>query len=396
LRVGIIGAGVVGAAIAYELSHLPGLHIQVFDQRSPQIWAEAATGAALGVLIAVASPKRSSQHLQLRLASLQRFETLIPELEAALAQSGTSVSIPYNRQGILDLCFAETDWANWAEIATLRQQQGWSLERLSVAEMRKRYPELQTRGATPLVGAVYSPQDRQVDPVALTQALIIVAQQRGVEFLFNTPVQQLRQIRVTDIEQRLTHLVTAGQEYALDGLIMAAGVGSQSLIQTLDRALGVNTTVNIQPVLGQALQLRLPQPQPWLRDWPVIQGATHKTGVHLVPINSQELWVGATVEFPTEDASQPDRVSVADPNPELLATVRAHAIDFCPSLRDAEVVRTWSGLRPRPAGRPAPIIEPLPGFSNVILATGHYRNGILLAPITAQKVFNYVQQYNSK
>jgi glycine oxidase len=396
LRVGIIGAGVVGAAIAYELSHLPGVQIQVFDQRSPQTFTKAATGAALGVLIAVASSKRTSQHLQLRLESLQRFDTLIPELDAALAQAGISTRVHYNRQGILELCFEEAAWSNWAEIATVRRQQGWSLERLSVADVVKRYPELQTQGAIPLVGAVYSPNDRQVDPVALTQALMVAAQQRGVAFIFETPVQHLKQIPVTDAEQRLTHLVTSSQEYALDWLIIAAGVGSQSFIQDLDRGLDAKTKVNIQPVLGQALQLRLPQPQTWLHAWPVIQGAPHKTGVHLVPINSQELWVGATVEFPAEDASQLEQVRVAHPNPDRLAMVREQAIDFCPRLKDAEVVRTWSGLRPRPVGRPAPIIEPLPGCSNVILATGHYRNGVLLAPVTSQKVFNYLQQYNSE
>jgi glycine oxidase len=392
LRVGIIGAGVVGAAIAYELSHLPGAQIQVFDQRSPQTFTESATGAALGVLIAVASSKRTSQHLQLRLESLQRFDTLIPELEAALAQAGISTQIPCNRHGILDLCFEERAWATWAEIATIRRQQRWSLELLSLADIAKCYPELQTRGIRPLVGAVYSPHDRQVDPVALTQALMVAAQHRGVEFILETPVQQFKQQRVTDAEQRLTHLVTANQEYALDWLILAAGVGSQSLIRKLDD----KTTVNIQPVLGQALQLRLPQPQPWLHNWPVVQGAPQGNGVHLVPINPQELWVGATVEFPVADIRHPDQVQVAEPHPEGLVVLRDQAIDFCPRLKDAEVVRTWSGLRPRPSGRPAPVIEPLSGCGNVILATGHYRNGVLLAPVTAQKVFNYLQQYNSR
>lgn len=60
------------------------------------------------------------------------------------------------------------------------------------------------------------------------------------------------------------------------------------------------------------------------------------------------------------------------------------AIAFCPALAQATVIKTWSGLRPRPEGRPAPVIEPLPGYNNVLLATGHYRNGVLLAPATAQ------------
>jgi glycine/D-amino acid oxidase-like deaminating enzyme len=66
--------------------------------------------------------------------------------------------------------------------------------------------------------------------------------------------------------------------------------------------------------------------------------------------------------------------------------VYQQAIAFCPSLAAGAIVRTWSGKRPRPEKKSAPIIEYLPGYDNVILATGHYRNGVLLAPATAKIV----------
>jgi glycine/D-amino acid oxidase-like deaminating enzyme len=69
-----------------------------------------------------------------------------------------------------------------------------------------------------------------------------------------------------------------------------------------------------------------------------------------------------------------------------LQKVLQQAIAFCPELAKAKIIRTWSGLRPRPEGRPAPVIGKLPGFSNVLLATGHYRNGVLLAPATASTI----------
>ena len=72
--------------------------------------------------------------------------------------------------------------------------------------------------------------------------------------------------------------------------------------------------------------------------------------------------------------------------PEKLEVVMKQAIAFCPALAEATIIKTWSGLRPRPEGRPAPIIGHLQGFSNVLLATGHYRNGVLLAPATAQAI----------
>ena len=62
------------------------------------------------------------------------------------------------------------------------------------------------------------------------------------------------------------------------------------------------------------------------------------------------------------------------------------AIAFCPQLKNAQVIQTWSGKRPRPEGIPAPVIDNLSGYSNVLLATAHYRNGVLLAPATALEV----------
>ncbi|MGF1672393.1 MAG: NAD(P)/FAD-dependent oxidoreductase, partial [Rivularia sp. (in: cyanobacteria)] len=88
---------------------------------------------------------------------------------------------------------------------------------------------------------------------------------------------------------------------------------------------------------------------------------------------------GATVEF-SQDGGE------ILPDKELLDTTFKSAIATCPELANASIIRTWSGLRPRPENRPAPVIEKPPGYDNVILASAHYRNGVLLAPATAQMV----------
>lgn len=365
LRVGIVGCGVVGAAIAYELSCHSGLQITVIDQRSPQTWQ--ATGAALGVLIGALSRKRRGRHLQLRLDSLRRYETLIPELEAL-----TQTAIPYNRQGILQLCFAEADLQQWYELANLRQQSGWPLEVWSLEELAHHYPYLvqarEIASAQAVVGAIYAAGDRQVDPVQLTQAFIRAAQQQGVSFHWQTTVTDfVRQ------QSQVVALQTQAGQLPLDYLVLAAGLGSLTLTQQLQQP------VALQPVLGQALRLRrsslLQTPQP------VIQGAD----VHLVPLSQAELWVGATVEFPADEAAI---APAADP--DRLTAVLNQAIALDPTLATAQVLHTWSGLRPRPQGQPAPVIMPLETYTNVLVATGHYRNGILLAPITAEKVWHWL------
>lgn len=352
-QVTIVGCGIVGAAIAYDLSQVPDLEVLVLDRQPP---AQAATGAALGVLMAVISKKPKGQNLRLRLRSLQRYNEWIPQLEAAIGRP-----IPYNRQGLLRLCFEGEDLQVWQQLSAIRQAQELRLEILDRAQLSNHCPHL---SLDRVIAAVYSPDDRQVDPVALTLALVAAATQRGARFQLGTEVTEFQ-----TAGDRITSLQTSTGAIATDWLILAAGLGSTPLTQALQRS------VDIRPVLGQALHLRLKQAIGQADFQPVITG----DDVHLVPVGKGEYWVGATVEFP-----QTTIAPVADPM--ALAAVMQQAIALCPALQNAEVLRSWSGLRPRPEGRPAPIVERLLGYENGVLATGHYRNGVLLAPATAEAV----------
>ncbi|NER84599.1 MAG: FAD-binding oxidoreductase, partial [Leptolyngbya sp. SIO1D8] len=95
-QVVLVGCGVVGAAIAYELSQQPDLNITVLDRQLP---AQGATGAALGILMGIISQKVKGRNWRLREASIRRYQTLLPELETVTGQP-----LPYNRHGILSLC----------------------------------------------------------------------------------------------------------------------------------------------------------------------------------------------------------------------------------------------------------------------------------------------------
>ncbi len=378
----VIGCGVVGAAIAYELSKFP-VKVTVLDKQPP---AQGATRAALGVLMGVISHKIKGNAWRMRQASLQRYETLIPELEAL-----TGRQIPFNRQGILQLLVprqehgnAGEDLTDWKQLVEIRHSQGWHLEIWDSAQIKATCPDLDCERA------IYSPQDRQVEPVALTLAMVDAAQRNGVTFHFGVTVEEY-DLATTANNQRLcrqikTKSVGATHESPrlqdLDWLVVTAGLGSVQCLQPLGSELRLNSlslehqpSLDIRPVLGQAIHLKLSHPLGNPDFQPVITG----DDVHIVPVAEREYWVGATVEFP------PDGGDIV---PELacLQAVMAKAIAFCPSLAAATVIRTWSGLRPRPEGRPAPVIGHLLGFSNVLLATGHYRNGVLLAPATAQAI----------
>ncbi|NET38156.1 MAG: FAD-binding oxidoreductase [Cyanothece sp. SIO1E1] len=370
-RVAIVGCGVVGAAIAYELSQFPDLEIIVLDHQPP---AQAATGAALGVLMGIISHKVKGRTWQLRQASMRRYETLIPEL-----QELTGCTIPFNQHGILSLCFTAKDLARWQELANIRRSQAWPLEIWSVEQLQARCPQLKT---DQVVAAIYSPRDRQVDPTALTLALVAAAKRNGVTFRFGEPVQGFDCSSVAVPENSLVcqHLQTSTTQLSVDWIVIAAGLGSTSLTATADHR------IELRPVLGQALQAQLTQPLGHQDFQPVING----DDIHIVPLGQGQYWLGATVEFPPDTEVQD--WDTLQPEADRLQAVLAGAIAFCPALADAKIVKTWSGLRPRPQGQPAPIIGPLPGYHNVLMATGHYRNGVLLAPATAQRVRELIRQ----
>jgi glycine/D-amino acid oxidase-like deaminating enzyme len=346
----VVGGGVIGAAIAYELSKISTIQVTLLDRQEP---AQGSTGAALGILMGVISHKTKGRAWRMREASLNRYETLVPELESL-----TGMTIPYNRQGILMLLSEGADLANWDALISARQAQGWSLECWSREQVRDRCPQIHDEI---LMAGIYSPGDRQIDPTQLTLALLEGVRRNGGIVKFPLMVEAISP------EMHGICIHTNEGELVADRVVLAAGLGSDTLSQQSTQPL------QLQPVLGQALRLRLAEDMGFPAFQPVITG----DDIHIVPLGQGEYWIGATVEFPTETGE-------VDAQAELLEEVLNGAIAFCPALAQGEILQTWSGLRPRPVNRPAPIVERLSGYDQVFLATGHYRNGVLLAPATAQ------------
>ena len=354
----IIGCGIVGATIAYELSLIPGLNITAIEREYP---ACGSTGAALGVLMGVISHKKKGRAWRLRETSLKRYATLIPELEAK-----TGLDIPVNSLGIFKLLFTEDDLEKWQKLKEFRALNEWKLEIGDRTYVRQQCPHLVNDD---IIGAVYSPQDRQIDPVKLTQALVAAATANGVEFQFGVAVEDFESVTINNELSICKQLSTTTGKVAVEQLIISAGLGSTPLTRSLQQ------TIPIRPVLGQAIKFRLDKPLGNSNFQPIVTGRDR----HIVPLGNNEYWLGATVEFPTETNE-----SIADI--QLLEQLRQDAIAFCPELNNAVILETWSGKRPRPEGIAAPIIGNLSGYDNVFLATAHYRNGVLLAPATALEI----------
>ena len=350
-KIAIIGCGVVGATIAYELSLIPQLDVTVIEKNT---FASGATGAALGILMGAISGKTKGRAWKLRESSVKRYQSLIPQLE-----SQTGMSIPVNRDGIVKLLFTEDKLEKWQNLQQIRTSQSWNLEIWDRSQLKQKCPQLNYNN---LIGAVYSPQDTQIHPSILTEALVKAARLNGVEFQFGVSLASIE-----NTAQQLNCITTTQGKLDIDYLIIAAGLGATPLTASLQEKL------DIRPVLGQAIKLQLDRDL-GLDIQPVITG----NDIHIVPLGDRQYWLGATVEFPNDNDVVADK--------KLLAEVREKAIAFCPIIANATILHSWQGKRPRPYGQPAPIIGKLSDYDNVLLATAHYRNGVLLAPGTAIEI----------
>ncbi|AFZ46098.1 FAD dependent oxidoreductase [Cyanobacterium stanieri PCC 7202] len=358
-KVVIIGAGIIGSAIAFELSKDSQLDITLIDQNPP---ASGSSGAALGLLMGVISQKVKGRAWRLRENSLSRYKTLLPELETL-----TGLKIPHNHHGIVKLLFAEDNLEKWHKLAQTRAEQGYRLEVWDRSELQSFCPQVQ---GDEIIGAVSSPDDLQINPIPLVEALVAGAKIQGVKCIFGQKVDNFTINSTAEEEKKVCEsLSVGGKPLFADLIILCAGLGSTPLTEKL------NHTIKIKPVLGQAMVIHYHGWQNRGDFNPVITG----DDIHIVPLRDDRFWLGATLEF-ADDHGQ-----VID-NPQLLEDLYQRAIAFCPSLISASIISQWSGKRPRPQGRPAPIIEKLEGYDNVILATAHYRNGVLLAPATAMEV----------
>ncbi len=233
-----------------------------------------------------------------------------------------------------------------------RREQGFTIERLDAEQVRERHPEV-----NPAVrrGAWFA-DDHAVNNTRLVEALHASARARGVEFRLGAPVTRI------DVEQGRVMAVEAGGERVVPGqLVVAAGAWSAAV----GALLGVKIPVRADRGEMVAVRPRVPL------------GLTLSWGDgYLVPRRDGEVLIGSTSARGASEKVVSARAA---------ATLLGRAVRMVPTLADATLVRTWAGLRPLSTLR-RPIIGPLRGFTNVTLACGHHRSGILLAPITAQLV----------
>jgi glycine oxidase len=350
----VIGGGVIGCAVAYYLAKA-GARVTVVERG--EIGGEAS-GAAAGMLTPLGEGRGPGPFLDLALASLRLFPPLIQELAGE-----TGIDIQYQATGVLRVAIGPGDIENLRQHFAWQRNVGMPLHWLEAEAVRAVEPKVSPR----VRAAILSPEEHQLGPGRLVQAFAAAARRRDACLQPETPVRGF--LRRGD---RVIGIRTPNASLAADHVVLAAGPWTQALA----RHLGV--VVPTHPVRGQMLALpALSRP---LRH--IVWGPQG----YLTPKPGAFVWVGATVE----DVGFRRRVTRKG-----LHWLRRVIRSLVPALAYSEIASTWAALRPgNPDG--LPILGALPGWENVSVATGHFRNGILLAPITGQLMAQHILEDKTK
>jgi glycine oxidase len=350
--VAIIGAGVIGLGIAWRLA-ARGVSVAVFDKG---VSGAGASHAAAGMLAACAEAEPGEEALvTLGRVSQARWPAFAAELKQA---SGVDVGL--RPEGTLVVALTSDDQARLSHQLTFQQKLGLPLQWISAAETRRREPHL----AGKLAGAVFSPEDTQVDNRKLAAALRIAAEAAGARIREHQEVKT-----ISSDAGRVDGIILAdGTKVGADVVVLAAGAWSRSI-----DGLAPELRPPVRPIKGQMLALRMDPSAPLL---------THVVwapGAYLVPRLDGRLLVGATVEEKGYDTSL---------TAGGILTLLEAAWRVVPAVEELPIDEMWVGHRPG-SRDDAPILGTGP-IDGLIYATGHHRNGILLTPVTADSIAQLV------
>jgi glycine oxidase len=350
--VAIIGAGVVGLGIAWRLA-VRGIAVEVFDRGAA---GAGATHAAAGMLAACAEAEPGEETLvALGRESQARWPAFAAELKAA-----SGIDVELRREGTLDVALTADDQARLMHHLTFQQKLDLPVQWISAAEARRREPHL----AGKLAGALWSPQDHQVDNRKLALALRGAAQAAGARINEHQGVAE-----IINNGRRVDGIALAdGRKVAADVVVLAAGAWSRKIA-----GLPAPLLPPVRPIKGQMLALRMD------RNAPLVTHVLWGPGIYLVPRLDGRLIVGGTVEEKGFDTTL---------TAGGLLTLLEAAWRVVPAIEELPIDEMWVGHRPG-SRDDAPILGSAP-IEGLVYATGHHRNGILLAPVTADAIARLV------
>jgi len=342
----IVGGGVIGLSIARELA-VKGRSVLVLDRGNPR---DATSWAAAGMLAPQSEADAGNPFFELCLASAKLYRRWSDSLHA---ESG--IDPEYADSGLLFVASTEDALCRLKRNAEWQQSAGLRAEILSSEDARRLEPHL----TLPLTGAVLMPGECHVTPRRLLEALTGACAAKGVEIRTG--------VRVLDVLQergRATGVRTSSEHFTGGNIVIASGVWSPEIG-------GLSPVIPVAPRKGQILSLA--------SNPPAFVRMIRWEHAYVVPRRNGELIVGATNEDVGFDRSI---------TPAGVGSLLERAQQLSSHLKDLPIRDIWTGLRPAtPDGLP---VIGKAGVEGLVYATGHYRNGILLAPVTAASVAAFV------
>jgi glycine oxidase len=344
----IAGGGLIGGAIALELA-LAGVHVAIFELGEP---GREASWASAGILSPAPENPATIPLVPLGKASMSLYPQFVGRVEEI---SGKQVG--FRPKGTVEALFSRDAARELSTHVALHHGWGLRAEALSAEDARELEPALSPE----LEAAVLRPDEASIDNRALTQAVLDAARKSGVEIF---PHREVR--GVWREKQRCAGLLLENEKVSANWTIIAAGSFSASIA-------GVDAYAPVRPAKGQMASLRAERLK--------IERVLWSDKIYLVPRNDGRILAGASLEYVGFDRN----VTAG-----ALATVLSGAIELAPDLAHARVEETWAGLRPD-----SPDHLPILGRADIdglLIATGHFRSGILLTPITARLIREWVTE----
>lgn len=341
----IIGGGIIGLSIARELKKNGVERVAILEKHP--VCGKEASSAAAGMLAPQAEANRADDFFRL----CQQSRDFYPQLAAELLEE-TGVDIELDQTGTLYLAFDEEDLEEIERRFEWQRAAGLPVEKLNEWDVAALEPNLSKFVA----GALRFPLDWQVENARTGEALFKSAAPNCV---FETQVQSL----IFD-NGKVSGVKTDRERILASTIIVASGAWA-SLIELPEN---IANAVRVAPVRGQILS--------FADDKKLFRHIIYSPRGYVVPRADNRILVGATVE----NAGFENRVTGAG-----VASLLKTAFEISPQLQNLTLSKTWAGLRPKtPDG--LPLLGEFPENSNLYFATGHYRNGILLAPITGKLI----------
>ena len=347
----IIGAGVIGLTIARALAQRGVREVMLIERGQPGAEASWAAG---GILAPQVEVDHQDDFFQLACAS----RDLYPEFAASLKEE-TGVDVELDTTGTLCLGFTEKDEAELRRRYQWQQSEGLEVEWLTGDEARRLEPCVSANVRC----ALRFPKDFQVENRRLVDALVRTNEELGTYLVTGSSVSSVR------IEHERVRGVESSSGFVDAPIVVIAAGAWASLIKSADAKL---PAIGVEPVRGQMLCFAA-HPQ-------IARHVIYSSSGYLVPRRDGRVLAGSTAEHVGFDKRTTD---------EGVAAIKAMALEIAPSMAALPVVDSWAGFRPRaPDG--LPVLGPCAGIGGLFYATGHYRNGILLAPITGKVIANAI------